>query len=276
MAEKAVIAAQQLRRHQQRHGHLGLVADARHARVHGDVLEARQVQQAVHVGRVGQQQRVEHARRDVTALVRRQHAQQAHVVDDDKEQPHAQRDARRRRAFSHQRADEVAHRQKARAQQHAGPDQHGKGPPRAGIHAAIDPLQRQSRRPVARAGGNGQDGQVADELAHDDLPSRHRIAEQQGHGAAVDLADDCVIGQQHGDERHQEDGKAGQADHRDGQGIDLDCAGGSAAQEAQRQRQRGQEDRGGKDPAVAQAVADFLADDCAYGVHASSRSSRWA
>ncbi|MCY1375610.1 hypothetical protein D9M69_630370 [compost metagenome] len=137
-------------------------------------------------------------------------------------------------------------------------------------------MQRQSGRTVAGARGQRQDGQVPDELAHQHLPARHGVAEQQRHRAAVDLADHGVIREQHGNERNQEDRQAGQADHGDGQRFGLDRAGRRTAQQAQGKRQRAQQQGGRQDPAVAQPVADFLADDGAYRVHTSSRSSRCA
>ncbi|MNV89623.1 hypothetical protein D3C71_1839340 [compost metagenome] len=76
---------------------------------------------------------------------------------------------------------------------------------------------------------------MAEELADDHLPARYGVAEQQRHGAPVDLADHGVVGKQHGDEGNQEDGKARQADDRDGQRVCLDRAGRRTAQQPQRQ-----------------------------------------
>src|SRR5690606_13079668 len=121
------------------------------------------------------------------------------------------------------------------------------GAPCGGLGPAVQPLQCQAGKAVAGRGGQGQDGQVPDEFAYDDLPARYGVAEQQGQCAAVDFADDGVVGQQHGDERHQEDRQAGQADDGDGKRVDLDVAGGRAAQQAQGQRQRGQQQHAGGD-----------------------------
>ena len=54
---------------------------------------------------------------------------------------------------------------------------------------------------------------MAEELAEHHLPAGDRVGQQQHQGAPLDLADDGVERQQQGDQRHQEDGQAGQADH---------------------------------------------------------------
>ena len=56
---------------------------------------------------------------------------------------------------------------------------------------------------------------MADELAEQHLPAGDRVAQQQQHGAAFDLADDGVVRDQQGDQRQQEDRQAGQADDHD-------------------------------------------------------------
>ena len=54
---------------------------------------------------------------------------------------------------------------------------------------------------------------MAQELAEQHLVAGDRIGQQQQQRAALGLADDRVVGQQQGDQRHQEDGQAGEAHH---------------------------------------------------------------
>ena len=102
---------------------------------------------------------------------------------------------------------------------------------------------------------------MAGELAEHHLPARHGIGEQQRHRAAIHLADDRVVGQQQRDQRHEKDRQAGEADDGDSERADLDRAGGRGAEKGERERQRRKKRGRRDDPAIAHAVAQFLAGD---------------
>ena len=108
---------------------------------------------------------------------------------------------------------------------------------------------------------------MAQELAEQHLVAGDRIGQQQQQRAALGLADDRVVGQQQGDQRHQEHGQAGEAHHGHRQLADLDRTGGRAAEQGQGERQHGQQQRRRQDPAVAQAVPDLLQRDHGHGRH---------
>jgi len=92
---------------------------------------------------------------------------------------------------------------------------------------------------------------VAAEFAEDHLAPADRITQEKRHGAAFHLADHGVVRDQERDQREQEDRQARQADDDDVESARADIAGGCASQERQRQGQRGQQERGCQDPAVA-------------------------
>ena len=106
----------------------------------------------------------------------------------------------------------------------------------ASTEAPVD-RKRRGRRAIADDGGEGEDQDMAAEFAEHHLVAADRIAEQQDHGAALHLADDRVMRDQQRDQRQQEDGEAGQADHHHVERAGADIAGRRAAEERQRQRQ---------------------------------------
>ena len=74
---------------------------------------------------------------------------------------------------------------------------------------------------------------MSDEFSGKDLVAGNGVAQQQRHSAAFDFADEGIVGEEHGDERDQEDGQAGEADNGNGQRIDFNRACGRATQETQ-------------------------------------------
>ena len=130
-------------------------------------------------------------------------------------------------------ADEVAHGQECCAQDDAGGNQQGKGFPCGDVEAAVGELERDAGDSVACGGGECEDDEVSDEFSGKDLVAGNGVAQQQRHSAAFDFADEGIVGEEHGDERNQEDGQAGEADDGYGQRIDFNRACRRAAEEAQ-------------------------------------------
>ena len=75
------------------------------------------------------------------------------------------------------------------------------------------------------------------------------------------LADDGVVGQQQGDQRHQEGGQAGQAGDRRRHRGEADLAGRGGAEPGDAHREQGEQQADRQQPAIAQAVGQFLAGD---------------
>ena len=116
---------------------------------------------------------------------------------------------------------------------------------------------------------------MPDEFPEHHLPAADRIAEQQQQRAALGFADDGVVGDQESDQRHEEDREAGQADDHHVERVRADIARGRAAEERQRERQGGEQHGRGENPAVPQALLDFLSGDEQDAFHrAVSRSRR--
>ena len=136
------------------------------------------------------------------------------------------------------RADEIADGDEGGAEQDRGADHRGEGRQLSAIDRRSGRGERRRRGAVAEDGGEGEDGEMADELAEHDLPARDRIAEQQQHGAALDLADDGVVRDQERDQRQEEDGEAREADDHHVERAHADAAGRRAAEEGERQRER--------------------------------------
>ena len=157
-------------------------------------------------------------------------------------------------AVAHQAADQISDRDEDRAEQDRGPEHGGEGIPACRQHRGAGDGKRRRRGAIADDGGEGEDQDMAAEFAEDDLIAADRIAEQQDHGAALHLADDGVMRNQQRDQRQQEDREAGQADDDHVERAGADIAGRRAAEEGQRQRKRGQQQRGRQHPAVAQAL----------------------
>ncbi|MNE48847.1 hypothetical protein D3C80_1433350 [compost metagenome] len=108
---------------------------------------------------------------------------------------------------------------------------------------------------------------MPEELAEDDLPPTDRIADQQQHRTTFYFADNRIMRQQQCNQRHQQYGKARQADDDDIELVDADIAGRRAAEEGQSERKRCQQQRRGQHPAVPQAFLDLLARHDQYIVH---------
>ena len=100
--------------------------------------------------------------------------------------------------------------------------------------------QRQGGGAVAEDGGERQDRDLAEEFPEHHLPARQRVGQQQQQRAPLHLADDGVMRQQQGDERQQEDRKAGEADHHHLERPGADPPGGRGAEEGEGQGQRRQ------------------------------------
>ena len=179
------------------------------------------------------------------AIVGHEQAKQSGVVDDDQQQPDAQRHPAGGRALAHQGAEQVADGQECRAKEDRGAEQRAECCPGggAGFTAQAD---RKAGGAVAQHRRYDEEEQVAQELAE--------------HNS--------VVGQQQSDQRNQEHGQASEAHHGHRQLADLDCAGRRAAEQRQRERQHGQQQRRRQDPAVAQAVLDLLQRDHGHWRHA--------
>lgn len=102
---------------------------------------------------------------------------------------------------------------------------------------------------------------MAEELAEHDLAAPDGVAEQQQHGAAFHLANDGIVRNQKRDQWHQKDRQAGKADDHHVEAARPDIAGGRASEKRQRQRECGEDQCRGKDPAIAHAFANFLGCD---------------
>ena len=113
------------------------------------------------------------------------------------------------------------------------------------------------------------------ELAEDDRAAADRVGEQQQQRAALGLAGDGVVREQERDQRHEEDGEAGEADRHHVEPAGADGPGGRAAEQRQRKREGGEQQRGGEHPAVAETLANLLAGEGQDGVHGPPRPG-WA
>ena len=73
------------------------------------------------------------------------------------------------------------------------------------------------------------------ELAENNLPARHRRAQQQQHRPALHFAYDRVMREQQRDQRDEKDGEAGQADDDHVERLYAYATGWRAAEKGQRE-----------------------------------------
>ena len=98
----------------------------------------------------------------------------------------------------------------------------------------------QSGNAVTDGDSDGEDGALAEEFANDDMPARQRVGEDECHGAALDFADDGVVGKEQGDERDEVDVQCGEADHGNGERTGFGFARRGTAEEGKRQGEGGE------------------------------------
>ena len=153
-------------------------------------FEEGHVEETKGIGWVGQEQGREDARREALLAVQHERAEQAQVIEHDKNQPERKGQAGRLAALLGDHAEAGAKRDKDRAQQDRAAAQRRQGRPAIAARAAQDGDQ-QAGAAVAHQDRQGQDRQVSEELADGHLPAGHRVAEQQQQSAPLALADDA-------------------------------------------------------------------------------------
>ncbi|MCY1242740.1 hypothetical protein D9M72_557250 [compost metagenome] len=111
---------------------------------------------------------------------------------------------------------------------------------------------------------------MTEELADQQLAAAQRVGQQEHQRAALLLADDGVIGQQQGDQWHQESRQAGQAGERGRQRGEAHLAACRRAEPGDADGKQGEQQADREQPAIAQAVGQFLAGDVPDRIHAGT------
>lgn len=244
----------------------------------GGCVEAGQVDQPVEVGRVEQQQPGQQPRAQVT-LAEDQDRQQGQVEQQDEEEPQAERLPGGAGFLAGAAAQGVGQGEEHAAEQQRGTHEAAEGAQQDGrLDLRHQHEDRQRRAAEADQGGQGEDQAVTEELAEQQLAAPQRVGQEQQQGAAFLLADDGVVGQQQGDQRHQEGGQAGQAGDRRRHRGEADLAGRGGAEPGDAHREQGEQQADRQQPAIAQAVGQFLAGDgpdYGHGVAPAGAGDMW-
>src|SRR5690606_32591734 len=169
------------------------------------------------------------------------------------------------------------------AAEQVGQGEEGPAQQRGGQHEAAEGPDQQVQLDILDQGADGdcraaetdeyrqrQDQAVTDELAEQYLPAADGVGHQQHQGAAFVLTDDGIVDQQPGDQRRQDDGKAGQTGDGGRNRNHVQQPGRRRPVPGDDHHQYRNHHTDGQQPAVAQVVAEFLARNVPYLVHALS------